>query len=150
MSNIDVIARLREETSFSVMDIKKALDEAGSDEKKAKEILHEKGKMAMKKRENREAKNGVIEAYVHSGKIGVLVELNCETDFVAHNQDFKTFAHELALQISSMSPENMEALLKQPYIKDASKTIDDLLAELTQKIGENIKIRRFVRYSLGE
>ncbi len=149
MSDLHIISRLREETGFSVMDIKKALDEAKGNEAKAKEILKEKGKMALEKRSAREAKAGLIEAYVHGGKIGVLVEVNCETDFVARNEDFKAFAHEIALQISSMKPASVEELLEQPYVRDGDKAVKDLLTDIVQKIGENIKISRFTRYELG-
>ncbi|MEK7461049.1 MAG: elongation factor Ts, partial [Patescibacteria group bacterium] len=87
--------------------------------------------------------------YVHGGKIGVMVEVNSETDFVAKNEEFIGFAHDVALQIASMAPESVEALLEQPFIKEPSKTMRDLLHDMVGKIGENLSIRRFIRYELG-
>jgi elongation factor Ts len=144
------IAELREMTSMGLMDVKKALEETNGDKKKALEILAEKGASVMEKKAGRHAAEGVIEAYVHGGRIGVLVEVNCETDFVARGELFKEFAHDLALQISSMAPATVEDLLAQPFIKDAKLTIAQYLADVTGKIGEKIVISRFSRYTLGE
>jgi elongation factor Ts len=144
------IAELREMTSMGLMDVKKALDEADGDKKKALEILKERGASIMAKKSARHAAQGVIEAYVHGGRIGVLLEVNCETDFVARGEAFKEFAHDVALQIASAAPETVEELLEQEFIKDTSKTISALLAEVTGKIGERIVITRFDRYVLGE
>src|SRR4051812_39054961 len=107
------IQALRDQTGMGLMDIKKALDEAEGNRSKALELLKERGAKIMDKKADRVAGEGVIEAYVHGGRIGVLLELNCETDFVARSEAFKEFAHDLALQISSMAPETVEELLEQ-------------------------------------
>lgn len=148
MVNIDVVQKLRKETGYGVMDCKKAIEEANGDYEKAKEILRKSGAEKVIAKQNRETRCGIIEAYSHHGKIGVLVELLCETDFVARNQEFKNLAHDLALQIASMNPSDQKELYAQPYIKDESKTISDLITEKISKIGENIKINRFERWEL--
>lgn len=172
MSLVDDIKELREVTGCGVSDCKKALETSGGDINKAKEILREKGlQMAMKKAD-RVAKEGRIEAYIHNGaKIGVLVEVNCETDFVARNEDFIRFSKDVAMQIAAMSPRYLKkedvpaeildgqdlvafakanCLLDQAFIKEPSKSVQDLLSELIAKIGENIVIGRFSRYKIGE
>lgn len=148
--NAQDIKKLRELTSAGFADCKNALEESNGDLKKAEEILKEKGIAKALKKGDRETGSGLVESYVHGGRIGVLVELLCETDFVARTDEFKTLAHEIALQISSMNPENTDELLKQEYIRDASKTIEDLIKEAIAKLGENIKIGKFERVSLGE
>ncbi len=144
------IAELREQTSMGLMDVKKALDESDGDKKKALELLAERGASIMQKKAGRHAAEGVIEGYVHGGRIGVLVEVNCETDFVARGEVFKEFAHDLSLQISSMAPADVAELLEQPFIKDSKLTISQYLADVTGKLGEKIVISRFERYMLGE
>lgn len=144
------IKNLREKTGAGVMDVKRALDDAGGDEKKAMEILAKQGLGKVEKRSGRETANGLIDSYIHLGKIGVLVEVNCETDFVARNKDFKTFAHEVALQVAQSQTKDTEGLLKEEYFRDSEKTIDDLLGEVIVKTGENIKIKKFVKLTLGE
>ena len=135
------------------------------DPEKATEILNERGLALARKKADREVSNGIIEAYVHQGgKIAALVELNCETDFVARTDEFKELAHNMALQIAAMSPQfispedidqdtdiDTEAacLMLQPSIKDPSKTVQDLITETIAKVGENIKVRRFTRFELG-
>lgn len=146
----DLLIELRKETGMGVMDIKKALAETGGDKEKALAILREKGAAVMAKREDKTAEQGIIDVYAHDGRIGVLVELNCETDFVARNEEFKAFAHDLSLQISAMEPATVEELLEQDFIKDPSKKMADLLNDLTAKMGEKLVIKRFVRYVLGE
>lgn len=141
---------LREKTGYGVMDVKRALDEAHGDMQQAEQLLAARGATVAMKKADREANAGRIEAYVHGGKIGVLVEVNSETDFVAKNDDFAQFVHDIALQIASMAPSTIEELLEQPAIKEPSKTIQQLLHELVGKIGENLTIRRFVRYELGQ
>ena len=159
------IKELREKTGAGVMDCKNALLEAEGNPEKATEILNQRGLALARKKADREAANGIIEAYVHQGgKIAALVELNCETDFVAHTDEFKNLAHDLALQITAMSPQfissedipqetEVEAetacLLLQPSIKDPSKTVQDLITETIAKVGENIKVRRFTRFEMG-
>lgn len=148
---LDQIKKLREITGAPVLECRQALEECGGDERKAVEWLRQKGMDRAEKKASREVKAGLIESYAHAtGKVGVLVEVACETDFVARNEEFKNFAHELALQIASMAPKTVEELLKQEYIREPEKKIGDLLKETIGKIGENIVIRRFERFELGE
>lgn len=144
------VAALRERTGVGMMEAKKALVEAGGDMEKAIATLKARGAEVAGKKADRAAANGVIEVYAHDGRIGVLVEVRCETDFVARNQEFKDFAHDVAMQIASMNPQSVEELEGQPFIKDPNHTIRDLRHGLIQKIGENIQVKRFVRYELGE
>jgi elongation factor Ts len=143
------ITDLREQTGMGLMDIKKALDEADGNRGKALEFLKERGAKIMAKKSDRTTAEGLIEAYVHGGRIGVLLEVNCETDFVARSETFKEFAHDLALQISSMSPETVEELLEQPFIKDSKLSMGGYLQDVTSRLGEKVVVKRFVRYSLG-
>jgi len=148
MVDIELIKKMREETEISISECKKALEEAEGDLEKAREILKKRyGEMA-KKRKERETKEGIIEAYVHSGrKIGVLLELRCESDFVARNPEFQKLAHELCLQIAAIDPEEIP-LLEQNWIRDESKKIKDLISEYIAKFGENITVQRFVRFQI--
>lgn len=146
MLNKELLVKIRHETGLSVMEIKKALEESKNDEVKAKELLRQRGVEVMSKKQERAVKAGLIDSYSHNGRIGVLVELQCETDFVARNGDFKEFAHDLSLQISAMNPATVEELLEQSFIKDESQTINQLLTALTAKMGEKIVIARFARY----
>lgn len=147
MVSIDQIKKLREETEVSVGECRKALLEAKGDFGKAKEILKEMGKDLAEKKGNREAKQGIIDSYIHPNKkIGVLLELNCETDFVAQSPDFKNLAHEICLQIAGYPDE--APLLDQPWIKDPSKTVKDLVNECVAKLRENIVVKRSVKYEL--
>ncbi|MCA9391920.1 translation elongation factor Ts [candidate division WWE3 bacterium] len=149
--DIELIKKLREETGAGVMDVKSALAESDGDTGKAKEILMQKGMARAEKRAEREARNGLIHSYIHgNGDTGVLLELNCETSFVGKTPEFEELAHELALQIVSMNPDDVEGLLSQDYIRDTKKKVSDLIKELVAKTGENIELRRFVRYELGE
>lgn len=190
------IADLRARTGIGMMECKKALEESNGDQEKAIEILRKRGMAKAAKRAERETKNGIIDSYIHSnGKIGVMVEVLAETDFVAKNDEFKTFVHDVALHIAAMNPkyiakENVPAdvvekeraifvdevkasgkpdeiadkivegkvnkfleeicLLDQPFVKDSTKTVGDLLTDLTSKIGEKIIVSRFCRYEIGE
>jgi elongation factor Ts len=190
------IKELRDATGAGMMDCKEALTNADGDFDKAVDFLREKGLSKAAKRAGREASDGIVELYSHGGgRIGVMVEVNCETDFVSSSEAFKTFAHEIALQIAATSPICVEesqlpeeaierektvarnraieegkpekildkivegrvekfkdevVLLRQEYIRDSSKTIQDLLNESVASIGENLVIRRFMRYELGE
>ncbi len=190
------VKELREKTGAGIMDCKKALAEADGDVDKAIEILRKKGMATAQKKVGRETKEGLVEAYIHPGsRLGVLVEINCETDFVARTDDFKQLAKNIAMQIAAanplvvrredLSPEVIEheleiyrtqarnegkpdhiveriaegrlqkfyqeaVLLEQPYIRDTDKTVKDILNEAIAKLGENIVIRRFVRFQLGE
>ena len=196
VSTIEKIKQLREETAAGMMDVKKALDESEGDLEGARRVLKERGQAVAAKKSSREAGEGLIESYVHfNGKVGVLVEINCETDFVARTPEFKEFAHNVALQVASSNPlplavapediseieleEEREiarkqvsemgkpeyvqeqivegrvrkwvserALLTQQYVKEPDRTVGDLLQDTIQKVGENVIIRRFVRYEL--
>ena len=148
MISIDQIKQLREETCVSVSECKKALEKAEGDFDKAKEILREWGKELAGKKSNREAGSGIIDTYVHANKkVGAMIELRCETDFVAKSDDFKTLAHEICLQIAAIESEEVD-LMSQPWIKDETKTIKELIEEYIGKLGENIKIKRFIRYGI--
>jgi elongation factor Ts len=147
MVTIDQIKQLREETAVSVQDCKKALIDTGGDLKKAKEILKKWGKDLAAKKASRGTEQGIIVSYIHPNKkIGVLLELDCETDFVAKSQGFQNLAHELCLQIAATREEN--PLLEQFWIKDQTKTIKDLINDCVSKTGENIVVKRFTRYEI--
>ncbi|MGH2544180.1 MAG: elongation factor Ts [Ardenticatenaceae bacterium] len=148
------------------MDCKRALEQANGDLNKAEEILRQKGIASAAKKASRATNDGVIESYIHSGgRIAALVEVNCETDFVARTADFKDLAHDIAMQVAAMAPLYVDeseipegadvspdevCLLNQPFIKDPSKTIQELVNEAVGKLGENIRVRRFTRFALGE
>lgn len=144
------VKKLREATGARIMDCKKALEEANGDFNKALKLVEEKGLARAEKNSDRETKAGFIANYVHmTGMTAALVEVVCETDFVAKNQEFRDLAREMAMQVVAMSPEDVPALLEQEYIKDPSKTIGGMLKSLSGKIGEKMEVRRFVRYELG-
>ncbi len=191
-----MIKELREKTGAGIVDCKKALQEAGGDIEKAVEILRKKGAAKAAKKAERATAEGIVVSYIHAGgKVGALVELNCETDFVARTEDFKALGHEIAMQVAAMAPEYVsreevpaevvekekevlreqalaegkpehivekivegrlskffseKCLLEQPWIKDDSKTIQDLLTEYITKLGENIKVKRFCRFEVGK
>ncbi len=145
------IQRLREETSAGVMDCKRALEDADGDYEKAKALLSERGVASAAKKSGREAKEGLVAAYIHGGgRIGALVEVSSETDFVSRGEDFQKLAQEIAMQVAAMDPADLDALYAQPYIRDASKTIKDLVTSVAAKTGENVSVRRFQRFALGE
>ena len=150
MNQSEVLMKIRQETGLGVMDIKKALDEAGGDEQKALKLLKNKRESIVAKKQERTAGQGLIETYTHQGRIGVMIEVNCETDFVARNEDFIDFVHNLVLQISSMCPQNVNELLKQESVKDSTQTVEQLLTAITAKMGEKVVISRFVRWEIGE
>ena len=191
-----MIKDLREATAAGVLDCKKALEASGGDLEKAKVYLREKGLAAAAKKASRAAEEGLIEAYIHTGgRVGALIELNCETDFVARTEAFEGLAHDLALQVVAarplyLAPEDIPpdvleeeknvyrvqaketgkperiiekivegklqkyyqevCLMKQPFIKDDDLTVQDVLTEIIAKLGENIAVRRFVRFELGD
>lgn len=148
-TNINQIKQLRDETGLSIVECKKALEESEGDREKAIETLKKSQKILVSKKSEEEAKEGLIETYSHSNsKIGVLIEINCQTDFVAKNQEFKNLAHNLAMQIAATDPSDIKALLEQPFIRDQNKTIGDLISEYIAKLGENIKVSRFIRYQI--
>jgi elongation factor Ts len=161
----DDIKRLREETQAGVMDCKRALEEANGDFQKAKKILYDQGVLRMEKRADRESSQGLVESYIHQGRIGAMVEVNSETDFVARNDAFRELARNVAMQVASMNPryltvEEMPAdaieepkdvvLLEMPFIRDQSKTIRDLVNDVAVATKENVRIRRFTRFELGK
>ena len=149
MVTIEKIKQLREETGVSPAEIKKALEQSQGDIEKAKEILRTWGKTLAGKKLNRETKQGSIETYIHpNSKTGVLLDIRCESDFVAKSPDFKKLAHEICLQIAAMSPEETVTLMSQSWIRDETKTIKDLIGEAVAKVGENIEIKRFTRYEI--
>jgi elongation factor Ts len=146
--NNDILVRLREITGAGVMDCKKALDDAKGDFDRAKDLIMERGVAKAERRAERKTGSGVLETYVHNGRIGVILELRCETDFVAKTDVFKNSAHDIAMHIASMNPENVEDLLKQPFIKDESVTVGDVITQAIAKTGENMQVERFCRYEL--
>ena len=157
---------LRDQTGAGIMDCKEALEGTDGDLDKAAEVLREKGLSDTAKRVGRATNEGVVEAYVHTGgRVGSIVELGCESDFVARTDEFRLMAHDLAMQVAAMSPayldrEDMEegeerpaaqvALLAQPFIKDSSSSVGDLVRELAAKMGENVRVIRFQRFAVGE
>jgi elongation factor Ts len=190
-----MVKELRERTQAGMLDCKKALKETDGDMDKAVDFLRKKGLSKAAKKAGRVATEGAIHSYIHGGRVGVLLEVNCETDFVAALDDFKNFCHDIALQIAAMNPQAVDregvdparveaerailrekalndgkpekivdrivegqinkyfsetVLLEQKFVKDDKKTVEDIQRELVAKIGENVKIRRFVRYELGE
>jgi elongation factor Ts len=160
------VKELRERTGAGMLECKKALEDARGDVAKAMEALKQKGHALAEKRAERETAEGVIGHYLHHNhRVGVLVEVNCESDFVARTEDFKNLVSAVAFQVAGMSPKYLSkdeipagseedpkvvALLEQPYMRDDSKTIGELVKDTIGKTGENIRIRRFVRYALGE
>jgi elongation factor Ts len=148
--SIDEIKRLRELTGVGITDAKQALVDAGGDFDKALEQMRQKGLTKAEKRGEREARAGLIGSYVHDGRIGVLVEVNCETDFVAKTDQFKELVKDLTLHIAASDPQDVADLLEQPFIKDPAKPVGDIVKEANAKLGENIVVRRFSRLALGE
>lgn len=130
------------------MECKRAHEEAGGDLEKAIEIIKKRGLAKAEKRADRKTSAGLVQAYVHNERVGALVELRSETDFVAHSEPFRELAKNLAMQIAAMAPENTEMLLAQPFIKDPEKTVKDLLGEVISKVGENVQIGQFYRVEL--
>ncbi|OGE31423.1 translation elongation factor Ts [Candidatus Daviesbacteria bacterium RIFCSPHIGHO2_02_FULL_36_13] len=147
---VEAIKKLREETGAGIADCREALTESAGDMEKAKGILKKKGLDKAVSKSDREVKAGLVDVYSHNGKVGVLVEVLCETDFVGKTEDFKNLAHELSLQIASMNPSSVEDLLSQEYIRDNSLTVDQLVKSISGKLGENIQIGRFERIALGD
>jgi len=149
MVSADNVKQLRNKTGASMMDCKKALVEARGNEEKALKILQEKGRLTAMKKSERKAEEGIIEAYIHTNKrIGVLLKLKCETDFVARNEEFRELAHELAMHIAGMDSKDEKSLLQEPYVKNPEITVKDLIDEKIAKLGENIKVAEFTRYEL--
>lgn len=163
--SMDQIKALREKTGAGVMDCKRALEQADGDEQKAERLLMEWGMASAGKKAHRVTAQGLVESYIHAGRIGAIVEVNCETDFVARTVEFKDLAHNIAMQVAATSPEVVSedelaagfeglpteaVLLLQPYIKDPGKSVRDLINEAIGKTGENIQVRRFTRFEIGQ
>ena len=159
------VKELRDKTGAGIMDSKRALEESDGDITKAEEILNQKGLASAAKKAGRETSEGLVVSYIHTGgRVGALVELNCETEFVARTEDFESLGRNIAMQVAAMSPLYVDResvpdgadevaeeslLLEQEYIRDSSMKISDLLKETIGKLGENIRIRRFSRFELG-
>ena len=153
MTKIDPkdVQRLRSESGAGVMDCKRALEDAGGDYEKALGLLKQRGLESVAKKSGREAKEGLIASYIHSGgRIGALVELASETDFVSRGDDFQKLAQEIAMQVAAMDPTDIDQLLEQPYIRDSSKTIGELVTGIAATTGENVRVKRFKRFELGQ
>jgi elongation factor Ts len=163
--SMDLIKELRERTSAGVMDCKRALEQSDGDLARAEKLLAQWGLASAEKKANRVTAQGLVECYVHAGRIGALVELNCETDFVARTDEFRELAHNLAMQVAAQDPKVISedelpkdfegapaeaVLLLQPYIRDASKSVGDLIREVIGKTGENIQVKRFTRFEIGQ
>ena len=145
------IKKLRIKTGARIMDCKKALEDANGDFNKAKDLVAKKGLARAKEKASRETKAGIIAHYMHNNsQVAAMVEILCETDFVAQNKEFKQLAQNIAMQVVAMNPRNISELLKQEFVRETSNTIDDLLQALSGKIGEKMEIKRFVRYRVGE
>lgn len=150
--NISVgdIKKLRDKTGAGIADSRKALEEASGDIKKAEELVKSWGIEAASKKADRVVGAGLVDTYIHlGGKVGAMVEVNCETDFVAKTDEFKNLAHEIAMQVAAMDPKDVKELLEQDYIRDSSRNIETLVKETIAKVGENIQIKRFMRFELG-
>jgi len=163
--SIEMIRELRDQCGAGIMECRNALLEVDGDMEKALQILKEKGLLKAEKKAKRATAQGLIEAYIHTGgRIGAMVEVNCETDFVARTDEFKELAHNLAMQVAALAPQfitkeeiperadvepQAACLLLQPYIRDSSKIVRDVIVETIAKVGENIKVRRFARFELG-
>jgi elongation factor Ts len=166
VATVSQIKSLRELTGAGIMECKEALEKTDGDQDKAVGLLREKGFEQAAKRSGRETTQGVVEAYIHTGgRVGALVELGCETDFVARTPEFRDLAHNVAMQIAAMSPAYVDeteieeedgrpaaqvALLSQPFIKDTSRQVREIIQELAAQVGENVKVVRFSRLALEE
>lgn len=149
--SLELLKKLRRETGVSIADCRKALEETKNNYDKALEWLKKHGIEKAAKKEDRQTFQGLIESYIHqNGKIGAMVEVLCETDFVARTEDFKKLTHEIAMQVAAMDPKDLDMLLSQEYIKDQSLTIKDLIKQAVAKLGENIVVKRFQRFEIGE
>lgn len=163
---VNQVKELREATGAGIMDCRRALEQAAGNIEAARQILTEQGLARAAKKAGRVASQGVIDAYIHAGgRIGVLVELNCETDFVGRNEEFRALAHDIAMQIAATGPQFISvdeapadmnddekkqvSLLSQPFIKNPSQSMQDVITAAIAKFGENIQVRRYARYELG-
>lgn len=150
-ANIELLKKLRSVTQVSLADCRKALEETDNNYEHAKEWLKKRGIEKAAKKADRETSQGLIESYIHqNGKVGAMVEVLCETDFVARTEEFKHLVHEIAMQVTAMNPKDVATLLKQEYIRDSSKTIEALVKETIAKVGENITVKNIARIAIGE
>lgn len=149
-ASIEDIKRLRQLTGVGITDAKQALLQAAGDFDKALEAMRQQGLTKASKRAEREARAGLIGSYVHDGRIGVLIELNCETDFVAKTDEFKNLVKDLTLHVAASDPENQAALMQQPFVKNPEQTVESYVKEHIAKLGENIIVRRYARFERGE
>ncbi|MBA7644720.1 Elongation factor Ts [subsurface metagenome] len=164
--SLELVKEVREQSGAGIMQCRNALVEAKGNREKALEFLKEQGLLKAKEKAERTAAEGLIEAYIHTGgRVGAMVEVNCETDFVARTDEFKQLAHQLAMQVAAMDPKFVSeeevpegadiepqsaCLLLQPYIKDPEMSIQDIITETIARVGENIKVSRFARFELGD
>ncbi len=162
-STTELIKELRDKTGAGIMECKRAIEDAVGDLTRAEQLLKERGLAKAQKKLGREANQGIVDSYIHAGgRVGALVEVNCETDFVARNDEFRALVHDIAMQVAAMSPGRISRdepmpdgavgdvpLLDQPFIKDNDRTIQDLVTEHIAKLGENIVVRRIARFELG-
>ena len=142
------VAKLRELTGAGVVECKKALDEAEGDFDRAKDIIFERGIARAEKKSERATGAGLLETYIHNGRVSVMLELRCEADFVARNEKFQVLAHDIAIHIAAMDPATVEELYAQQYVKDPSMTVEELVKNLIGTIGENMKVEKFIRFEL--
>ncbi len=150
-ADIALLKNLRAESGISIADCRKALEETDNNYEKAKEWLKKNGIEKAEKKGDRETSQGIIESYIHgNGRVGAMVEILCETDFVARTEDFKNLAHEVAMQIAAMKPADVETLLAQDYIRDGSLTIEKLIKSVIGKLGENIVVKKFKVFEIGK
>lgn len=140
------LQQLREITGAGVMECKKALDDAEGDLHRAQVLIKERGLARAEKKQERNAGAGLVTSYVHNGRLGVLLVLYAETDFVVRSEPFQELAHELSMHIAAMAPETVDVLLEQPYVKDSSITVDAFIKQATARVGERIRVDRFCRY----
>lgn len=146
--NIETVQKLRELTGAGIMDCKRALDETSGDFDAAVKVIHERGMARVEKRSDRETGAGLVKSYVHNERIGVLVDLRAETDFVVRSEPFQNLAHEVTMQLTAMAAGSVEELMEQEYIKDPSKKISDLVKDVIARVGENVRINQFYRIEL--
>jgi elongation factor Ts len=148
MSDTVIVQKLRDLTGAGVMECKKALVEAGGDIEKAATIIREKGVMKMEKRSDRDTSAGLVLSYVHNNRVGALLDIRSETDFVVRSEPFQALAHDIVMHIAAMAPERVEDLLVQPFVKDPTKTVEALITETSAKVGENIRVKNFYRMEI--
>ena len=149
MVKIEDLKKIREITGVSIDAIRKALEEAGGEVEKTLELLKERGTLVAANKAGRQTGEGIVSSYIHAnGKVGVMVKILCETDFVARTEQFKELGHEIAMHIAAMNPANIEELVAQPYVRNQEQTIDQLVKDYISKLGENIQIGEFCRFEI--